>query len=246
MWPTNQTHDQVQPQATPDGPSVSTDTQPRSAVRRHSTISAHGAVPSGGGGGEAFYASDDEDNSGDMVSTTLISFDVEATEATDPPPGQWFAELRHNVADNGRPDGSGGAHAAGCSHAPKPVYRSTMLTRLPSCLAADWLAWVPIRVIVVPLEAVTLRWLVRTYLGARGLSVAGTYPVLSWGLSWAAIANNLSLGLSWTAVANLVGVELVHFFIQCEIWAGMSQIASYFRMSEEEWSYVSGMDGSVD
>jgi hypothetical protein len=54
------------------------------------------------------------------------------------------------------------------------------------------------------------------------------------GLSWAAVAINLSLGLSWTGLASLVGVEPVHFFIQCEIWPGIPQIALCFRMSEGE------------
>lgn len=182
-------------------------------VRRQSTFSTRGT-----GAGD-YYASDDEDNSADMVSTTLISFDVEATDATDPPPGQWSAELRPNIID-GRPAGS---------NSRQPVYRSTALTRLPAGLAADMLVWFPTRWMAVPTEMVVWRWFLRGYMASRGLGVEGVYGVRE-------------LGLGWRGIGQLLALDLVYLFVQGEIWAVMYQVANGARMTEEEWEYVDGED----
>lgn len=174
------------------------------------------------------YGSEDEDNSNDMVSTTLISFDVEATDATDPPPGQWSAELRPNVGEGSRLDG-----ATQSRPAQQPKYRSTTLTRLPSGLATDIFAWLPTRLLSAPFEAVVWRYFVRSFLGARGLSVENVYPVWYW-------------GMSKYMIANFAGIELVQFLIQFDVWAAMYSIASYFRLTEKEWSYVDGAASQVD
>ena len=199
----------------------------RGHVRRQSTISTRGLAD--GFMGADSYGSDDEDNSGDMVSTTLISFDVEATDATDPPPGQWSAELRPNVAEGSRSEGG----AVQSRPARRPTYRSTALTRLPSTMAADQLAWLTTGIVAAPVESLAVRWFVSSFARARGLSVAGMYPL--WSLGW-----------SRHTVANFVGMLLVQFFIQFDIWASMYAAASFFFFTEEEWSYIDGPESEVD
>lgn len=226
MRPRDDQPDQQEPAPLEDDSPVPADPTSPGTRRRPSSFSTRGT--GGEIGADAYYASDDEDNSGDMVSTTLISFDVEATDATDPPPGQWSAELRPNVGEGSRSDG-----AAQSRLARHPNYRSTTLTRLPSGLAADMFAWVPSRIIFAPFDAVVWRWFVRSFLGARGMSVGDVYPVWFW-------------GVSKHMIANFVGVELVHFFIQFDVWAAMYSVASYFRLTEEEWSYVDGPASEVD
>lgn len=191
-------------------------------VRRQSTISTRG-ITNPFLGMDA-YCTDDEDDGGDMVSTTLISFDVEATEATDPPAGQWSAELRPNVAEGSRSDGP--AHARS---ARQPTYRSTVLTRLPATLAADIFTWVAMDVLWAPVEAVVWRRLVTSFAGARGVTVPGLYPV------W-------SLGVSRHMIANFIGVELAQFFILFDVWVGMYAIASNFVLTEEQWNHIDGPD----
>ncbi|KAK4137476.1 hypothetical protein BT67DRAFT_414835, partial [Trichocladium antarcticum] len=108
------------------------------------------------------FASDDED--AELISATLISFDVEATESmpdfpthfddnnnnnnntttTTTTPGLWSAELRPNIpaseTDHNHPAHSGthsgcngGGGSANSAH--EPVYRESVLTRLPAVLA---------------------------------------------------------------------------------------------------------------
>ena len=226
MRPRDEPHIQSESGPVEEGAPVTTDPVSLGTVGRQSTFSTHG-VAGGGDSADAYYASDDEDNSGDMVSTTLISFDVEATDATDPPPGQWSAELRPNVVEGNRSEGTEQNR-----HARQPIYRSTILTRLPSVLGADMLAWAPSRLLSAATDAMMWRWVVRSFLSARGLSVEALYPVLSF-------------GLSRQAVASFIGIELVHFFILADIWAAMYPVASFFRMSDEEWDEEqSYMDGS--
>ncbi|KAB5575835.1 hypothetical protein GE09DRAFT_1053330 [Coniochaeta sp. 2T2.1] len=207
-----------------DQPVPAVPSSPRHA-RRRSTLTNAG--PGQGRASEpldTFYPSDDEDNSGDMVSTTLISFDVEATDATDPPPGQWAAELRPNVAEGGNRSDGGTAHGR---HSRQPKYKSTTLTRLPSGLAADMLAWVPSRIFWASVDAVIWRWFVRSFLAARGLGADHVHPVLYW-------------GVTRQMLANFVGMELLHFFIQFDIWAVMYVVADYFLLTEDEWGYIDG------
>jgi hypothetical protein len=200
-------------------PAPSDPISPRRA-RRQSTISTRGLT--GGFVGVDSYGSDDEDNSGDMVSTTLISFDVEATDATDPPPGQWSAELRPNVAEGSRLDG-----ATQSRPTRQPSYRSTALTRLPSTLAVHIFAWLTTDILSAPVEAVAFRWSLRSFAGAQGLSLGRMYPLWSWG--W-----------SRHMIANFIGVELVQFFIQFDVWVAMYALASNFFFTEEQWNYIDG------
>ena len=182
-------------------------------VRRQSTYSTRGDE----------YVSDEEDT--EVVSATLISFDVEASEPTDVPPGVWSAELRPSVAEPPPPGGG-----------PEPTYRDNTLTRLPAALATDVLSALPVRIITAPSEAVVWRYFVRSYLGRRGAGVGDIYEP------------NFFSSLSWTAVANFLGMELIHLFLEGEIWATMTIIAQQCCMTEEEWNeqYEEEGDGPND
>ncbi|KAK4157630.1 hypothetical protein C8A00DRAFT_29476 [Chaetomidium leptoderma] len=126
---------------------TATERSPGSApLRRQSTISLRGSgnsnestsQPTPGGPRQDDFASDDEET--EVISATLISFDVEATDPTTPdqqqqqststnggggggggggssdtaPTGVWSAELRPNLADSSRnPSGSGSGSGSG-------------------------------------------------------------------------------------------------------------------------------------
>ncbi|KAH8891295.1 hypothetical protein GQ53DRAFT_746789 [Thozetella sp. PMI_491] len=169
-----------------------------SALRRQSTFSVRGD-----------FGSDDEET--EVVSATLISFDVEATESTDTPPGVWSAELRPNVAD-GRP-------------AQEPRYRDNALTRFPAVRAMQLLAFPLSRILIAPLEAVVWRSLARSYALRRGLSIAAMHEP------------SFFTTMTWMGFSNMMIVELVHvLFFQADMFALVTEFARQFRMTEEEWS----------
>lgn len=176
------------------------DAIPVGAIRRQSTFSSRGDE----------YASDDEET--EVVSATLISFDVEATEATDTPaPGFWSAELRPNTS------GEQGT----VRH--EPLYRDNALTRLPSVIATDILTVVSSYVLIAPYEAFALRFLARSWRMQHGLPIADIYGLSPIG------------SFSWTAVANFLGLELCYLVIESELWGSMTMLASSVNYSEEEW-----------
>ncbi|KAL1874760.1 hypothetical protein VTK73DRAFT_237 [Phialemonium thermophilum] len=181
---------------------------PLDTIRRQSTISARGDEE----------ASDDEET--EVAGATLISFDVEASESTDVPPGVWSAELRPNVTESRWLSGR------------EPVYRDNTLTRLPSTLAIDVLSSFPPRILTAPLEAFVWRLFARSYLSHRGLPLGDIYEP------------DFLQGLPWTAFASFLGMELIHMLLESEIWAAMTLTAQYYRMSEEEWKerYDEGSD----
>ncbi|PNY26915.1 Uncharacterized protein TCAP_03159 [Tolypocladium capitatum] len=174
------------------------------AIRRSSIYSTRGDD----------YASDDE-NEG--VSATLISFDVEATESTDAPPGLWSAELRPSLAPESRSNA-----------AQPPVYANTLLTQLPALFGSYILTDAITRILVVPYEASALRLVGRTLLLRRGRSCQGIYSV------------NLLSGISWTSAVNFFGTELLHLVLCVEVWAVFTSISQWFHMTEEEWKAEEG------
>jgi hypothetical protein len=191
-------------------------------VRRQSTLStsngATTATTSEAATAVDLYPSDDEEYTGrEMISRTLISFDVEAPDTVDPAPGIWSAELRANSDQH--PSSNPGR-----SSVTTPTYRVNALTELPARLATIIMAAAPVRIITAPIEGVTLRWLVQLILESRGMSTEGIYVPFD--------------PLPCGAVANFVGLELVHFLVQAEIWAAMYQIASWCRISEEDWKLM--------
>ncbi|TWU72277.1 hypothetical protein ED733_002790 [Metarhizium rileyi] len=106
------------------------------------------------------YPSDDEDNEG--ISATLISFDVEASESQDAPPGLWSAELRPSAGPDPRSNGN-----------KRPVYLDTLLTQMPALIATHMLSNAAIRLIIAPYEATALRLIVPlvNFLGAELLHI---------------------------------------------------------------------------
>jgi len=172
------------------------------AVRRQSTLSSRGDE----------YASDDEET--EIVSATLISFDVEATESSDTPPGVWSAELRPNIVGDPR----------GLSRE-EPVYVDNALTRLPSVIATDILTVVSCYVLVAPYEAFALRLLARAFRRRYGLPVDDIHDL------------SPLRSLSWTTVTNFLGLEMIHLVIESECWSVMTLLAELYRGCGADWSF---------
>jgi hypothetical protein len=240
---------------------IDTPWHPGSAIpRRQSTISLRGssnpdqpATATAAAVAHDDFASDDEES--ELVSATLISFDVEATEpipdspihfdGSDPTsssspnnnssnnnnnntPGLWSAELRPNVpsSDNG---GNRPAMSSGSGY--EPVYRETVLTRLPAVLATDVLAITPARLLMTPLAAMVWLRLARPYMARQGMDLD--------------LVHGLGLGglFSWTGVVNLLGLELVLAVMHGEAWAAVMLAAERWRVGEEEWCEREGVAG---
>ncbi|CAH0029079.1 unnamed protein product [Clonostachys rhizophaga] len=163
------------------------------------------------------FASDDDDH--DVVSATLISFDVEATDATDVPQGLWSAELRPSTGPDRRMlTGS-------------PIYLSTMLTRLPSLMAANIFNDQVIRLMIAPYEAMALRLSARAFCIGRGLPCDNIFSV-----------HPLS-GLNVTWLVNFLGFELLHLMLSGEVWSLFAYLAQSFHKSEEEWKELKENEG---
>ncbi|KAG6101965.1 hypothetical protein E4U31_003504 [Claviceps sp. LM219 group G6] len=155
------------------------------------------------------YPTDDEENEG--VSATLISFDVEASESHDAPPGLWSAELRPSAGPDTR------------SPKQQPVYMDTFLTRLPSLIATHLLTNSAIRILLAPYEATTLRLIAR-------------FSCLSQGLPCDVIfTGSLLSGLTRTWFVNFLGTELLNLALCSEVWAAFTLIFQRYHMTEEEW-----------
>jgi hypothetical protein len=176
---------------------------PAEAMRRPSAFSTRGDD----------YASDEEEH--ETVSATLISFDVEATESADAPPGLWSAELRPSLGPDARPQGN-----------EEPIYFDTMLTRLPSCLAADIFTVVIAYTTVAPYEAMALRLVARAFRQRMGLPVDDLQNV------------SIFSNVTWRGVANFFGLEFTHLLIAGEFWALITSLAHWFHITEEEWKML--------
>jgi len=172
------------------------------AVRRQSTFSNRGDE----------YVSEDEET--EIVSATLISFDVEATESTDTPPGVWSAELRPNVVGDPRMSSMHG-----------PIYMSNTLTRLPSSVAADILSLIVTHLLTSPYEAFTLRLVARAVRQRLGLPALDMYELAP------------SDGLGWGAVTNAMVAEMAHLVIGSEIWGAAIGLSELYRGCNPEWNF---------
>ncbi len=196
--PQGQSQAQEQAQSSADTPAVS-------AIRRQSTFSLRADD----------FGSDDEET--EVVSATLISFDVEATESSDTPPGVWSAELRPNVAD--------------ARVVQEPRYRDNELTRLPAVRGAQLLALPLMRLLVAPLEALVWRSLARSFALRRGLSTAAMH------------GPGLLGSLTWMGVSNLICWELCHLlFYQADMYVLVVEFAAQFRLTDEEWKEMDEME----
>ena len=196
------------PQSTPEGSPPPAQQSP-GHVRRQSLYSAAGVED---------YGSDDDEH--EVVSAALISFDVEATEATDvPPQGLWSAELRPSVGPEPR-----------AGSALLPTYLSTMLTRLPSLMAAKIMTDAIVRLSIAPYEAMALRLAARAFCAPHGLP------------SEHILGLHLLSGLNLTWFVNFFGTELAHLVLSGEVWSMFTSISQYFHMSEEEWNEYEGKE----
>lgn len=174
------------------------------------------SLPSVGGARDDFDSDDDEH---EVVSATLISFDVEATEATDVPQGLWSAELRPSMSPDGRQSGP-----------PTAVYLSTMLTRLPSLMAAKMLNDSLLRLLVTPCEAMALRYAASVFLARHGLPMDHILDI------------RLLSGFTMTWLVNYLGGEILHLAACAEVWTISAALARHFHMSEEQWKESGGVD----
>lgn len=157
------------------------------------------------------YASDEDENEG--VSATLISFDVEATESGDAPPGLWSAELRPSQFQDPR----------ACTCHRQPLYLDTLLTQLPALIGSHIFTDAITRLVMTPYEATALRLIARTMRLNRGLPCRDIYTA------------GLLSGLSWTAAMNFFANEFLHLVLCGEVWVGFAMISSWFHKTEQEW-----------
>ncbi|KAG6321128.1 hypothetical protein E4U22_002411 [Claviceps purpurea] len=155
------------------------------------------------------YPTDDEENEG--VSATLISFDVEASESHDAPPGLWSAELRPSAGPDTR------------SPKQQPVYMDTLLTRLPSLIATHLLTNSATRILLAPYEATALRLVARMSCLSQGLPCVDIFT------------DGLLRGMTRTWLVNFLGTELLNVALCSEVWAVFALIFQRHHMTEEEW-----------
>ncbi|KAL2151876.1 hypothetical protein VTH82DRAFT_5060 [Thermothelomyces myriococcoides] len=229
---------------------TTTDPSPNTFLRRQSTISLRGGNSNNNNVDQPVPAHDDfasEDEDTDIISATLISFDVEATDPTSPEagphsssshganhhghaggdavPGVWSAELRPSLADSSRPGGGAGSAGSGGGGGRERHYRDTLLTRLPAMLATEVLAITPARLAMLPFAVSVWLGLTRPYMARVGLPLDGVVEGAGrwWGLS------------SPRGLVNMLGLELLLAVMQGEAWAVIMLAAEAYRIPEEEW-----------
>lgn len=135
----------------------------------------------------------------EITHATLISFDVEATEAVDTPLGPlgtWSAELRS--ANEPR-------------QSEEPRYRVTGLTMLPPILATEGLREVAAGLLVMPFEALMVRVIGRAYRASAGIDVEDLHSVTS----------SVS-GLGIVGFGNLASVFALQLGVTGIVWAGFT------------------------
>lgn len=236
----------------PPTPGATHDTSADGPPRRQSTSSLNQSMPAPfpAPAPPDEFASDDEET--EIISATLISFDVEAADPTTPhdlspphdlsttnpngggdtTPGVWSAELRPNLSESARA-GAGGLSMAGTPlPPPDPVYRENVLTRLPAILATDVLAITPARIAMTPFVAAVWLGLARPYMARMGTT--GGMEVVE-GLGW--------WGGLWSARAlgNMLVLELVLGVLHGEAWAAIMMAAWGLQVGEEEWNEREGV-----
>ncbi|KAG7288886.1 hypothetical protein NEMBOFW57_005246 [Staphylotrichum longicolle] len=215
------------------------------------------------------FASDDEET--EIISATLISFDVEATEPTTPgggsgggggggdpssspasnnnpngangdtTPGVWSAELRPNLADGSRPTGNGGFGPHGGGCGGGPE----------PVYRENVLTRLP-AVLATDVLAITPARLLMTPLAAAvWLGLARPYMARLGGGAAAlegVVEGAGRWGGLWSARAlgNLLGLELLLAVMHGEAWAVVMLAAERFRFSEEEWNEREGVGREED
>lgn len=153
-----------------------------------------------------------EEDGADEVGPTFISFEVEATESTDAPPGHWSAELQPSHPFDGQ-----------LMEDRAPVYFDTILTQLPATFATNIFTNALIRICMAPYESFSLRMLARTLRYRRGTPSDDIYEL------------DIMDGFNTTSVVNFMAAELLHLVISGELWAIFAGLTQFFHRSEEEW-----------
>lgn len=186
---------------------------PVGAIRRQGTFSSRG------GDG---YATDEEDP--EMVNPTLISFDVDTSESTEPPAGIWSAELRPSNSSDPR-----------THQKESPRYVVNTLTSLPSLLAGDILTSSLTHLFLTPFDILAFRAMARRFSLKFGLPVSPMYEV------------SLADGLATRMVINLLQAEILKFVISFGAWAMITGVAQRFHFTEEEWKeHQLGVEQLID
>ncbi|KAI1423035.1 hypothetical protein F5Y12DRAFT_716813 [Xylaria sp. FL1777] len=171
------------------------------AIRRQGTFSSRG------GDG---YATDEEDP--EMVNPTLISFDVDTSESTEPPAGIWSAELR--------PSNSGDPRT---QEKEAPKYVVNTLTSLPSLLAGDILTSSLTHALLTPLDMLAFRAMARAFSLKFGIPTGHMFEV------------SLTDGLASRMLLNLFQTEVLKFVVGFGAWAAVTSVAQRFHVTDEEW-----------
>ena len=146
-------------------------------------------------------SSDDEDD--EVTHATLISFDVEATEAVENSLGTWSAELRS-------------------ANEPKPSkeieYRVTGMTMLPPILATEGLREIIAGMLLMPLEAVMVRVIGRGYRESAGATVFDLYRIKPSGFALGNLISAFGLQLVVT------GIVWAGFTVGTQWWAARKRV----------------------
>ncbi|KAI0848657.1 hypothetical protein F5Y00DRAFT_238057 [Daldinia vernicosa] len=177
------------------------ETVPVGSIRRQSTFSSRGGED---------YGTDEEDS--EMVNPTLISFDVDTSEPTEPPTGVWSAELRPNLQGDPRQQ-------------PKetPRYIVNPLTKLPSSFAADILANFITNIFFLPIDIYAFPIAARALACSRGLPYGGM---------------NIGGGVTWRGIFNIIQLDVVKLLISGEVWAFTTIVSQWLHVTEEEWKEI--------
>lgn len=174
---------------------------PAGTIRRRGTFSSRGGDD---------YATDEEDS--DMVNATLISFDVDTSESTEPPPGIWSAELR--------PSNSGDP---GTHQKEAPRYVVNTLTRLPSLLAGELLASSLAHILLTPLDILAFRAMATAFSLKFGLPISHMFEA------------RLADGLGTQMMMNLFYTEVLKFVTCFGTWAVITAVSQQYHFTDEEW-----------
>lgn len=194
------------------------------------------------------FSSDDEATE-EVVSATLISFDVEnnpdnpdpGADNNMPPGGIWSAELRPNPGNDPIDLGEGYGRDGEGARRPLKVYRDNSLTQLPASIAAGVLARRISSILLAPIEASAMRQIAWLWCLARGWPTERLWePVWFWPLTFNRRARfgynvDFSSGFSMNSLISFVGLEAVHLLVDVCLWGYIPFIVSQHLVTDEEW-----------
>ncbi|KXX73219.1 hypothetical protein MMYC01_205132 [Madurella mycetomatis] len=257
-------------------PPPPSDNPPR--ARRQSTVSLRGTgtgtttnattagpIPGHAATGPDDFASDDEE--AELISATLISFDVEATEpmpdAHQHPSASSAADNPSNNNSNNNNNDNNGNNNGNNNNTPN-LWSAELRPNLadssrPSGGSPSDGQEIPLyrenaltrlpAVLATDVLAITpARLLMTPFAGAVWLRLARPY-MARMGMSLASVRDDAAVGFFWTftaplgrrAVVNLLGLELLLAVVQGEAWSLMMLVAERFRYSREEWLEKEGV-----